>query len=108
MGGAGPTIPDMIGVGLINYPPLYLQFVFERCFELKEEKIESKIWNPKSRSGASEEVGQLSQKGKAATFTKLIFFGKRSSREQKAKGRKDGIFVSEIIFKCEIMGTLQS
>ena len=83
MGGAGPTIPDMIGVGLINYPPLYLQFVFERCFELKEEKIESKIWNPKSRSGASEEVGQLSQKGKAATFAKLFLPEKKLEKRKK-------------------------
>ena len=86
MGGAGPTIPDMIGVGLINYPPLYLQFVFERCFELKEEKIESKIWNPKSRSGASEEVGQLSQKGKAATFAKL-FSSRKEAREVQKGGK---------------------
>ena len=91
MGGAGPTIPDMIGVGLINYPPLYLQFVFERCFELKEEKIESKIWNPKSRSGASEEVGQLSQKGKAATFAKL-FSSRKEAREAQKGGKLKFLF----------------
>ena len=66
-------------------PHLYLKFVFERCFELKEEKIESKIWNPKSRSGASEEVGQLSQKGKAATFAKLF-----SSRKEAREAQKGG------------------